>query len=96
LYDVSVFIKDNELRGFQTFLISFRGGSLKQQQAEKHALQVSYLMRHVSTTLDEAHQPIASVIERKLSTGDWLPNTARTCLNSLKLFLKYVALMSPI
>ena len=48
----------------------------------------------INVSVDEASQIVANRIETKLESKEWLPNTARTYVNSLKLFLKYLLMMS--
>ena len=54
------------------------------QQAEKHAVQASYLLKDLTEPLDCAAGSIADMVEAWLTKGDWLPNTCRTYINSLK------------
>ena len=80
----------------KAYLESFKGASLKAHQAEKHACQVSYILEIIVSQFDHAHDEIADLMERKILHKEWLPNTGRTYLNSLKLYTRYLITLASI
>ena len=86
-------LKENVLHKLKGFLTSFRGGGLKPNQAEKHGANLSYIFTHVGGKIDLCEDQVATLIEKKVNSAEWLPNTAKAYINSLKLFLRYAQTM---
>ena len=86
---------DSHLKKFVSYLQSFGGGGNKPELASKHAEQAHYLASKSSAPIDSSDfmMDIARVIDDYLHSR-WQPNTLRTYLNSLKLFLDFLANMS--
>ena len=86
--------QEGNLNRFKTYLTSFEGGGLKQCHADKHAANVFYILKDTSENIDEAHDYASRLIKRKVDDIEWLPNTAKTYVNSLKLFIRFCQQMS--
>ena len=86
--------QDEAAAKFRSYLMSFEGGSIKCSLADKHAAQVLYILKESNADIENCTSDVSALIQKKMSTGDWAPNTCKIYLHSLKLFLKYVKKLS--
>ena len=70
--------------------MSFEGGEVKQQQANKHAQQAQYILGQLFQSLDGCTSEVSELIDKKRKEGSWSNNTCRSYLNSLRLYTIYI------
>jgi hypothetical protein len=87
-------IDDDTWKAFNTYLISFEGGSVKPGQANRHKLQAQYLLGLTNKELTRCATDISEAINDKLKRGEWQANTARTYTGSLALLIKFIQRMA--
>lgn len=68
------------------------GGNIRKDIAVKHRHNALRIMDIFDIT--ESPQKLSDVIEQKLNENVWKPNTARTYMNSYKMFLNYMSTMA--
>jgi len=79
--------------GFKEYLTTFKGGSHKPNIAEKHRCQAWAIVKHIEGPIDMSGHKIADIVQDKMKEG-LLPTTIRTYLYSMKLYLKFLIVLS--
>ena len=82
------------LVGFKGYLISFEGGDVKPEQANRHAVQSQFILKHIQSPLDTCTSEVSTLIDIKRKEGVWSANTCRAYLNSLRLYVIYIRHMA--
>lgn len=62
----------------------------------RHRLQTKYLLGLVKSRIDDSPEELSSALNKKLKSGTWKANTARTYVSSLTLFVKFLLTMKGI
>ena len=78
---------------FVRFLTSCKGWFQSEQQALRHVNNVSAVLRVTSCGPEDSRfrQTLIDVITEKVSDKTWAPNTAKTYLNSVRVYLKFIS-----